>query len=192
MEDRLFRQRFARLVFKLSGWTMVGAVPRTGIFVGAPHTSNWDYVMTLLVMWHGGVNPKIMVKKEFFHGPVGWLLRATGSIPVDRENAGGVVEKLAEEAQNGKNSFVIVLAAEGTRSKTEYWKSGFYRLAQQTGMPIILGFVDGKSKTAGIGPTLEASGDVKHDMTIVREFYADKTGFKPQNKTEPRLREENR
>jgi 1-acyl-sn-glycerol-3-phosphate acyltransferase len=186
----VLRQFIARLVFRLTGWTMVGTVPRTGIFVGAPHTSNWDYVMTLLVMWHGGVTPKIMVKKEFFHGPVGWLLRLTGSIPVDRDNGAGVVEELARQAREGRNSFVIVLAAEGTRKKAEYWKSGFYRLARQTGMPILLGFVDGPTKTAGIGPTLEASGDIAHDMTIVREFYADKMGFKPENKTEPRLREE--
>lgn len=190
MEDRLIRQRVARLVFRLTGWTMVGTVPRTGIFVGAPHTSNWDYVITLLVMWHGGVTPKIMVKKEFFHGPVGWLLTLTGSIPVDRANPRGVVEKLAEQAAASGDSFVVVLAAEGTRQKAEYWKSGFYRLAQQTGLPILMGFVDGPTKSAGIGPTLVPSGDVAHDMELIRAFYADKMGFRPENKTEPRLREE--
>ena len=185
----MIRQRLARLVFRLAGWTMVGTVPRTGILVGAPHTSNWDYVVTLLVMWHGGVNPKILVKKEFFHGPVGWLLKVTGSIPVDRTNPAGVVERLAEQASGGE-PFVIVLAAEGTRTKAEYWKSGFYRLARQTGLPVYLGFIDGATKTAGIGGSLEPSGDVAADMDRIRAFYADKNGFYPQNKTEPRLREE--
>jgi 1-acyl-sn-glycerol-3-phosphate acyltransferase len=194
----MIRRRVARAAFRLSGWTMVGEVPRTGIFVGAPHTSNWDYVIALMVMWHGGISPRIMVKEEFFHGPIGWLLRRTGSIPVDRANPAGVVSLLAAEAAQaagtaeaaGGSPFVIVLAAEGTRRKAEYWKSGFYRLAQQTGLPILLGFVDGATKTAGIGPTLRPTGDVAADMAVVRAFYADKFGFHPELRTEPRLREE--
>ena len=70
----MIRRRVARLIFRLAGWTMVGEVPRSGGFLGAPHTSNWDYIITLLVMWHGGVQPRILVKKEFFHGPLAWLL----------------------------------------------------------------------------------------------------------------------
>src|SRR4051812_33268540 len=156
------RRRLARGIFRLTGWTMVGELPRTGIFVGAPHTSNWDYAVTLLVCWQAGISPRILVKKEFFHGPVGWLLRLTGSVPVDRHNPGGVVDELAAQAGSGK-PFALVLAAEGSRSKAEYWKSGFYRLSQQTGLPILLGFVDGASRTAGIGPSLTPSGDLKAD-----------------------------
>jgi 1-acyl-sn-glycerol-3-phosphate acyltransferase len=185
----MIRERLARAVFRLTGWRMAGEVPRTGIFVGAPHTSNWDYVIALLVMWHGGVSPRIMVKQEFFHGPIGWLLRRTGSVAVDRANPAGVVAQLAAQAATGE-PFVIVLAAEGTRKKAEYWKSGFYRLSQQTGLPILLGFVDGATKTAGIGPTLRPSGDIAADMALIRAFYADKHGFHPEDKTEPRLREE--
>jgi 1-acyl-sn-glycerol-3-phosphate acyltransferase len=185
----MIRQWLARAVFRVTGWTMVGEVPRVGIVVGAPHTSNWDFAITLLVMWHGGVSPRILVKKEFFHGPLTYLLRATGGIPVDRENAAGVVDLLAARVTGGK-PFVIVLAAEGTREKKEYWKSGFYRLAQQTALPVYLGFVDGPTKTAGIGPSLTASGDVRADMDQVRAFYADKFGLHPEKRTEPRLREE--
>jgi 1-acyl-sn-glycerol-3-phosphate acyltransferase len=185
----MIRPRIARLIFRLSGWTMVGEVPSTGIFVGAPHTSNWDYIITLLVMWHGGTQPRILVKKEFFHGPLAWLLRLTGSVPVDRKNPAGVVDELVALAGNGK-PLVLVLAAEGSRSKAEYWKSGFYRLSQQTGLPVLMGFVDGATRTAGIGPTLIPSGDITADMDKVRAFYADKNGFYPEQKTEPRLREE--
>jgi 1-acyl-sn-glycerol-3-phosphate acyltransferase len=185
----VIRQRVARTAFRLAGWTMVGEVPQTGIFVGAPHTSNWDFVVTLLVMWHGGVTPQILVKKEFFHGPLSWLLKAFGAVPVDRHNPAGVVDDLVTRSKAGE-PFVLVLAAEGTRKKTEYWKSGFYRLAQQTGLPILMGFVDGPTKSAGIGPTLIASGDVRADMDQIRAFYADKFGFHAELKTEPRLREE--
>jgi 1-acyl-sn-glycerol-3-phosphate acyltransferase len=133
--------------------------------------------------------PKILVKKEFFHGPVGWLLKRLGCISVDRSNPAGLVDELVRQAHSGE-SFVLVLAAEGSRAKGEYWKSGFYRLSQQTGLPILLGFVDGATKTAGIGPSLTPSGDVKADMDVIRAFYADKNGFYPAAKTEPRLREE--
>ena len=185
----MIRRRFARLIFRLSGWKVVGELPRTGIFVGAPHTSNWDFVITLLVTWNAGLSPRILVKKEFFHGPVGWLLKLTGSIPVDRHNPAGLVDELVKQAGR-RDTFVLVLAAEGTRKKAEYWKSGFYRLAQQTGLPILMGFVDAATKTAGIGPSLTPSGDMKADMDVIRAFYADKNGFYPANKTEPRLREE--
>lgn len=185
----MIRRRLARGLFRLSGWTMVGDPPRTGIFVGAPHTSNWDFVATLLVMWHAGLSPRILIKKEFFRGPVGWLLRLTGGVPVDRRNPAGVIAELVTQARKGE-SFVLVLAAEGTRKKTDYWKSGFYRIAQQTGLPIILGFVDGATKTTGVGPVLIPSGDVKADMDTIRAFYADKNGIYPALKTEPRLREE--
>ena len=82
------------------------------------------------------------------------------------------------------------MAAEGTRSKSEYWKSGFYRIAQQTGLPITLAFLDAPSKTVGWGPTFMPSGDVKADMDRLREFFADKRGFNPDQATEPRLKEE--
>jgi 1-acyl-sn-glycerol-3-phosphate acyltransferase len=185
----MIRRRLARAIFRSTGWTMVGELPRTGIFVGAPHTSNWDFVITLLVMWQAELSPKILVKKEFFHGPIGWVLTWAGSVPVDRKNPAGVVDELVRQARSGE-PFVLVLAAEGSRSKAEYWKSGFYRLAEQTGLPILLGFVDGATKTAGIGPSLTPSGNVKADMDVIRAFYADKNGFYPAAKTEPRLREE--
>jgi 1-acyl-sn-glycerol-3-phosphate acyltransferase len=185
----MIRRRVAQVIFRLAGWRMVGEVPRTGIFLGAPHTSNWDYIVTLLVMWHGGVQPRILVKKEFFHGPLGWLLRATGSVPLDRKHPAGVVDELAAIAKSGA-PFVLVLAAEGSRSKAEYWKSGFYRISQQTGLPILMGYVDASTKSAGIGPTLVPSGDVRADMDKIRAFYADKYGFYPDQQTAPRLREE--
>jgi 1-acyl-sn-glycerol-3-phosphate acyltransferase len=187
----MFRQKLARLMFRLSGWRMVGEVPRTGILVGAPHTSNWDFVAMLMVMWHGGVPPRVLVKKELFWGPLGWLLRATGGIPLDRRNPGGVVRELVAQAQSGK-PFLLIIAAEGTREKKEYWKSGFYRIAQQTGLPVTLAFVDGPTKSTGIGPAFSPSGDVAADMDLVRAFYADKQGVHPELRTEPRLREEAR
>ncbi|MRJ76495.1 acyl-phosphate glycerol 3-phosphate acyltransferase [Aeromicrobium sp. SMF47] len=185
----MIRQRLARTIVRLMRYRMVGEVPQTGILVGAPHTSNWDFVTMLLVMWHGGAHPRVLVKKQLFKGPLGWLITALGGVPLDRDNAGTVVRELVDEAGSGE-PFRLILAAEGTRSKGEYWKSGFLRLSRETGLPITLAFFDPPTRTMGFGPTFHASDDVSSDMDIVREFYADKLGIKPKNATPPRLREE--
>ena len=110
-------------------------------------------------------------------------------MPETRPHTGAAIRALLEEAE-GDEPFLLAIAAEGTRSKGEYWKPGFYRIAQQTGLPISLGFVDGPTRTLGIGPTFHPTGDVKKDMDFVRAFYADKQGIRPEHRTEPRLREE--
>jgi 1-acyl-sn-glycerol-3-phosphate acyltransferase len=184
-------QSLARAVLRLARWRVVGEVPRTGILVGAPHTSNWDFVLMLLLMWQGGVPPRVLAKQELFRGPLGSLMRRLGGIPVDRRNAAGLVRELVARARTDED-FLLIIAAEGTRTKGEYWKSGFYRIAEQTGLPLALGFVDGPTRTVGFGPTLMPSGDVRADMDRVREFFADKRGLRPERRTEPRLRDESR
>lgn len=179
----------SRALLRVSGWNVAGTVPAKGILVGAPHTSNWDWVATVLMSWSNDVQPMILIKKEFFKGPFAPLLRATGGIPLDRANPGDTIRELLASAE-GKDRFLLAIAAEGTRSKGEYWKSGFYRLSQQTGLPIFLGFIDGPSKTVGVGPTLTPTGDIPADMDHIRAFYADKRGINPEGRTEPRLREE--
>jgi 1-acyl-sn-glycerol-3-phosphate acyltransferase len=189
MSRFLVRRSFARVVLRVARWRTVGTVPERGVLVGAPHTSNWDWVLTVLLAWDYGIPLKLLVKKEFFRGPIAPLLRATGAIALDRENPGATIHALMLEAE-GDEPFVLGLAAEGTRSKGEYWKSGFYRIAQQTGLPITLAFLDGPSRTVGWGPTFAPTGDVRADMDLIRAFYADKTGIRPEGFTPPRLREE--
>jgi len=143
----------------------------------------------LLIMWSSGVQPQVLIKHSFFKGPLGPLLRATGGIPLDRADPGATIRSLLDKA-GGEEPFLLIIAAEGTRSKGEFWKPGFLRIAQQTSLPITLGFVDGPTRSLGIGPTFSPSGDVVADMDRVRAFYADKQGICPENRTEPRLREE--
>ena len=131
----------------------------------------------------------MLVADRYFKGVVGWILRRTGGIPLDRSSPGATIRALLAAAEED-DAFQLVIAAEGTRSKGEYWKPGFYRISQQTGLPISLGFVDGPTRTLGMGPTFHPTGDVRADMDRVRAFYADKHGVKPENRTEPRLREE--
>lgn len=183
------RRNLARLVLKLSGWKTVGDVPPTAILVGAPHTSNWDWAVTQLLAWDNGINIRLLVKESFFKGPMGLVMKASGAVALDRANPAGTIKQLLED-QKGDDQFLLGMAAEGTRSKSEYWKSGFYRIAQQTGLPITLAFLDRPSKTVGWGPTFHPTGDVKADMDRLREFYKDKRGFNPEQATEPRLKEE--
>ena len=180
------RRTLARGLLRATRWRLVGEVPPTGILVGAPHTSNWDWVAMLAISWSSGVSPQVLVKQSFFKGVAGWVLRRTGGIPLDRQDPGATMRALLEEAE-GEAPFLLVIAAEGTRGKGEFWKPGFYRIAKQTGLPISLGFIDGPTSTLGIGPTFQPSDDVVADMNFVRAFYADKQGINPELRTEPRL-----
>lgn len=185
----LVRRSVARLLLRVAGWRTVGSVPPRSVLVGAPHTSNWDWVLTLLLSWVYGIHIRLLVKQEAFRGPLGPLLRATGAVALDRRNPGATIRTLLAEAE-GDEPFVLGIAAEGTRSRQDYWKSGFYRISRQTGLPITLAFLDRPSRTVGWGPTFSPTGDVSADMDRLREFYADKTGFNPEGFTPPRLREE--
>ncbi|MFC5177655.1 lysophospholipid acyltransferase family protein [Nocardioides taihuensis] len=187
----LLRRTLARVLLRLTGWKTVGTVPKRGILVGAPHTSNWDWVLTMLLAWDSGVQIRLLVKDAFFKGPLAPVMRATGAVELDRANPGATIRSLLEDAESDE-TFLLGIAAEGTRSRGEYWKSGFYRISQQTGLPITLAFLDGPSKTVGWGPTFPTTGDVAADMDRIRDFYADKIGLKPGGATPPRLKEEGR
>lgn len=189
MSRMVLRPRLARTVLRLIGWKTEGTLPAQAIVVGAPHTSNWDWVFSLLFAWSQGHHPKIMVKKEYFEGPFAPVMRATGAVKIDRANPAADIKALVARIEGGEK-FLLAVAAEGTRSKVDYWKSGFYRLSEQTGLPITMAFMDGPSRTVGCGPTFMPTGDVKADMDLVRAFYADKRGVHPAKRTEPRLRNE--
>ena len=185
----LVRRTIARVALRAVRWKAVGSVPERGVLVGAPHTSNWDWVLTILLAWTYGINIRLLVKKELFKGPLGWVLRSTGAVELDRKNPAATIKELIAEAEGG-DPWLLGLAAEGTRHRGEYWKSGFYRIAQQTGLSITLAYIDAPARTVGWGPTFHPTGDVKADMDLVREFYADKTGIRPEGFTPPLLREE--
>jgi 1-acyl-sn-glycerol-3-phosphate acyltransferase len=189
MSRMVVRPLLARTVLRLVRWSTEGTLPSHGIVVGAPHTSNWDWVFALLLAWSQGRQPRIMVKHEYFKGPLAPVMRVTGAVSVDRAHPAADIRALIDLIGES-DDFLLAIAAEGTRSRTDHWKSGFYRLAQQTGLPITLAFMDGPSRTVGSGPTFHPTGDVAADMDVIRAFYADKRGLHPDKRTEPRLRNE--
>nr|WP_187701716.1 1-acyl-sn-glycerol-3-phosphate acyltransferase [Dietzia sp. E1] len=161
------------------------------ILLGAPHTSNWDFVLMLGIAWRLGIDVHWLGKASLFSGWRGPLMRALGGVPVDRGNPARVVEDMVRQVHAGE-TFCLVITPDGTRSGHSHWKSGFYRIARETGLPVTLGYVDRATMTTGLGPTIELTGDVAADMDRIRAFYADKGGFHPDRRVEPRLADETR
>ena len=185
------RRALARLFWSVSRWRLVTTrlpADRAGLLIGAPHTSNWDFPLMLAITWEAGITFRWLGKHTLFRGPAGPLMRALGGIAVDRRNPEGLVDQLIAMLRSGER-FYLVVTPEGTR-RGNGWKSGFYRIARATGLPITLGYVDRTTMTTGLGPTIELTGDVRADMDVIRAFYADKAGFVPSRRTEPRLRTE--
>lgn len=160
-----------------------------GILVGAPHTSNWDFVLMLALSWKYGIRVKFLGKHQLFAGPFGPLMRALGGISVDRRDPSRVVAEIVARLAAG-DRFFLVITPEGTRSRGEYWRSGFYRIAREADLPVTLGYVDRSTMTTGLGPTFRLTGDVRTDMDRIRAFYRGKPGVRPGLGTTPRLREE--
>jgi len=187
----MLRRSVSRVYWALSRWTLAGepAPSRPTVLVGAPHTSNWDFVLMLAIAWRLGVDVRWLGKKSLFTNWRGPIMRGLGGIPVDRADPSRVVGEVVARIRAGE-VFGLVVTPDGTRGAHEYWKSGFYRIARETGMPVTLGYVDRTTMTTGLGPTIELTGDIAGDMDVIRTFYADKAGVHPDQRVEPRLREE--
>ena len=187
----MLRRLVSRIFWALSRWRLTGgpAPTRPTMLIGAPHTSNWDFVLMLAIAWRLGIDVRWLGKQSLFTGWRGPVMRRIGGIPVDRDRPEHVVEQVVAQVRAGK-VFGLVVTPDGTRGGHQYWKSGFYRIARETGMPVTLGFVDRTTMTTGLGPTLELTGDVAGDMDRIRAFYSDKAGFRPEHRVEPRLRDE--
>lgn len=165
--------------------------PESGaILIGAPHTSNWDFALMLALSAQTGMKMHFLAKDGLFWWPLGPVLKALGGVPVDRDKGSGLVSQMAGQLRDHPGS-VLALTPKGTRGKKEYWKSGFYRIATEADLPVLMGIVDSENHTVQIGPLLHLSGNVKEDMDVIREHYAGKLGVRPELTSEPRLRMEN-
>ena len=180
-----------RLFLWLFRWKVVGDLPpdRHMVIVAAPHTSTMDGFVMLAVSWYWGVRLRWLVKHSLFKSIASWALLRSGAIPVDRNAPGGLVQGLVARFTN-QTALTLAIPPSGTRSRQEYWRSGFYHVAHSAGVPLVLSFVDYRTRTTGVGPTLHLSGNVKADMDKIRAFYAPITARYPDQAGIPRLREE--
>ena len=174
-------QVIAKAILKIGGWEMVGEQPgaKRAVVIAAPHTSNWDGFWALVYKVAMQLDIHFFAKQSLFWFPLNVLLRALGGIPLDRKRAASAVDQAVEMFRNSE-SFYFGLAPEGTRSRADHWKSGFYRIARGAGVPVVLGFLDYGNRRIGIGPTLTLSGDWQKDLEFCREFYKDIQGRCPE------------
>jgi 1-acyl-sn-glycerol-3-phosphate acyltransferase len=166
---------------RLNGWTVHGSLPPDApkcVMIAAPHTSNWDLPYTLMVAFALRLHVRWMGKASLFRFPFGPVMRWLGGIAVDRDKASNLVSASAAALKAAAGPVQLVVPPEGTRGKTRHWKTGFYFIALEAGVPIILAYMDYAKKESGLGPTFVPSGDVEADMTEIKRFYA---GVKGRN-----------
>lgn len=176
----------ARWLLSRLGWRVRfdGFPALQGVIVGYPHTSNWDFVLMVLVKWATGLQVQFLAKHSLFAVPVfsRWL-RSLGGVPVDRSAARGVVGELVAHVQRQREQGShcwIGISPEGTRRLTSGWKSGFYQLARQAGVPLGLLRIDYGRREVALDTFIELSGDLERDYARLNEVYAGVQGFHPQ------------
>ncbi|MFZ4462528.1 MAG: 1-acyl-sn-glycerol-3-phosphate acyltransferase [Bacteroidales bacterium] len=170
------------MILRLLGWKVTAKLPpdlKKCVIVAAPHTSNQDFFIGRLAYFTLGTPVKFLIKKESFQNPLGGLLKKAGGIPVDRGKANNLVEDIA--SLFGKHEVMnVIITPEGTRKLVKNWKRGFYYIALKAKVPIILGYIDYKTKTTGFGPILYPTGNFEADFEIIENFYRTKTAKFPE------------
>jgi 1-acyl-sn-glycerol-3-phosphate acyltransferase len=177
--NTLFRT-VSLLLLKILGWKKSGMVPdvKKFVMIAAPHTSNWDFLYTIIIAFAFRQKIFWMGKEKIFKKPFAPIVRWMGGIPVNREKTSNLVDETIRQF-NENDRLVVVVPPEGTRKKVSYWKTGFYWIAYGAGVPILLGYLDYKRKVGGFGPMFQPTGDIDADMVVIRDFYSHITGKKP-------------
>ena len=176
-----FVGKMAQRLLAAFGWKLVyqpPAVPKA-VIVFYPHTSNWDFVIGIVaravidlpVHWAG--------KDDLFRWPLRTLFTKLGGVPVNRRERTGFVAQMAAEYRR-RRRFYLAITPEGTRRRTDFWKSGFYRLALAADVPLGLAFIDYPRREIGILGYLSLSGDEKSDLQRIAARYAGRRGKYPE------------
>ena len=164
---------FASTVLRLGGWRMQGPWPdvKKLVVIVAPHSSAWDAIWGIAAKVAMGLGIVFIGKKEAFWGPVGWILRTVGGVPVDRSAPGGIVDQVATQIRTSERMW-FVLAPEGTRRKVENWKTGFWKIARRAGVPVLCVGFDYPTRTIHIGEVVELTEDMDADLKRIRARFA--------------------
>jgi 1-acyl-sn-glycerol-3-phosphate acyltransferase len=174
-------QRLAHIILRLIGWRTHAIRPHTSryVIIGAPHTSNWDFGLMLLLMAAEQLPIRFMAKDSLFRGPLGPVMRSLGGIPVNRRERTNLVDQIVAKFDEF-DDLIVGIAPEGTRSKVSHWKTGFYYIALKAKVPIAMAYLDYGNKIIGVGSSFMPSGDLNADFEIIREFYAGVVGKNPK------------
>jgi 1-acyl-sn-glycerol-3-phosphate acyltransferase len=170
-----FSRWLGKTMLRVLGWKLEGEFPNVpkAVMVAAPHTSNWDGAITLATVLAIRLNIHWMGKDSMFRFPFRRLLVWMGGIPVDRSTGRGLVQTTIDQFA-GKAQYFVLISPEGTRSATREWKTGFYKIAQGAGVPIVLAYIDFARKVVGFGPLVQPNGDIEREIEDIRAFYNDK------------------
>ena len=176
------KKTLALIILKTFGWKIVAGMPdgvRKGVLIVAPHTSNWDFVIGRLFFIVLGINSKYLIKKESFVGPIGYILKKLGGIPIDRKNSNNVVNEVAHLFRENKE-LVVIITPEGTRKLIKNWKKGYYYIAEVAKVPVIVAFIDYAKKEGGIASVFIPTGDYEKDFQPIRELFLTKQAKYPE------------
>jgi 1-acyl-sn-glycerol-3-phosphate acyltransferase len=171
----------ATFIYRLIGWRSI-FVPPPGpksVLLVYPHTSNWDFPLGVLFNARHPIFIHWAGKDSLFRWPMGSIFRFLGGVAINRRENTGMVGQLVKVFAESE-TFHLCITPEGTRRKTDHWKSGFYRLALEAKVPVGLGFFDFKNKCVGVERWVTLSGDEEADLAMLREYYADKTAYYPE------------
>jgi 1-acyl-sn-glycerol-3-phosphate acyltransferase len=163
-----------KLLLRIFGWTAVGGVipePKA-IVLGIPHTSNWDFIISVIYYRAVGGKSNTMVKKEFFVWPLGYFVRFMGGIPVDRSKGASLIKQILAEFAK-REVMHLAIAPEGTRKPVAKWKGGFHTIARTANIPVYLAFFDWGRKRIGYTDKIELTDDLQADLKRIRQWYKD-------------------
>ena len=175
-----------KLILQLAGYKIIDTTPKgvqnyqKAVMIAAPHTSNWDYVYTMAALYALDVPIKYLGKASLFKFPLGFLIKKLGGIPVKREQKNNMVNDMAKMINESIEQIILIIPAEGTRSYSKDWKSGFYHIAQTAGVPIILGFLDFGKKEVGFLDEFNPTGNYENDLKIIQKKYVGITPKYPE------------
>jgi 1-acyl-sn-glycerol-3-phosphate acyltransferase len=179
MSLTLFNTPVLRPVLRAKGWRIDGALPAEAqrcVLIAAPHTSNWDLPYTLALGLALRMQLRWVGKASLFKPPFGGLMRWLGGLPVDRSKTNNAVASTAAAIRAADGPLQLVISPEGTRSRVADWKTGFWYIAREAGVPIVLAHVDHGRKHAGLSAVFQTSGHVQDDIARIRSHYAGMTG----------------
>lgn len=168
------------LILKIFGWKVVCTVPDYAkcVICVAPHTSNWDFPLGKLAYWSVGRTAGFLIKDAWFFFPMNIIFKALGGIPVSRKKSGpSLTETLVEKFKTSAR-LNLAITPEGTRAKVSQWHTGFIRIAHESGVPIILGAIDGENKIVHLERVFYTSGDTDADMSAIKDYYKNFKGIK--------------
>lgn len=169
-------------LMRLTGWRFTGAdFPdiRKFVLIVAPHTSNWDFPVGIMAMYALGIRGTFLGKDTLFKFPLGVLMRFLGGFPVDRSARSDVVTQTVELVERSER-IIVVLSPEGTRKLTPRWRSGFYWIAQKSGIPILPIAFDFSRRAIHVHPVFAPTGDQEADITALRKLFGPEMAFYPE------------